>query len=68
MTGAADKELGHATDVAKLLKETGSEKAQLWVIGKKEGYSHDYDHINLLTHPDAPHDHFKKVLAWLQQN
>lgn len=68
LTGAADKELGHATDVAKLLEETGSEKAQLWVIGKKEGYLHDYDHINLLTHPDAPHDHFKKVLDWLQQN
>lgn len=68
LTGVEDKELGHPTDVGNLIKETGSDKAQLWVIGKQEGYLHDYNHINLLTHKDAPKDHFKKLLEWLRKN
>lgn len=68
LTGANDCVLGHPYDVRALLEETGSDTAKIQVVGKTEGFMHDYDHINLLTHPDAPKDHFQKVLEWLRQH
>ncbi|WP_017732151.1 alpha/beta fold hydrolase [Nafulsella turpanensis] len=68
LTGANDKVLGHYKDVARLIAETGSDRAKLQIIGKKEGFLHDYDHINLLTHPDATRDHFQLILRWMQKH
>lgn len=67
LTGSNDKVLGNPQDVARLCRETGAGNARLRIVGKKEGFKHDYDHINLLTHPDAPRDHFRLVLNWMQQ-
>ena len=49
------------------MQETAGKKSEFKVIGKKQGFLHDYDHINLLTHPDAPKDHFPFVLNFIQQ-
>lgn len=68
LTGASDRVLGHPHDVHALAAETGSGSVKVQVIGKAEGFLHDYDHINLLTHPDAPKDHFQTVLQWLKQH
>lgn len=68
LTGANDRVLGHPYDVRALARETGDATVKVQVVGKAEGFRHDYDHINLLTHPDAPGDHFQTVLAWLQQH
>lgn len=68
LTGANDRVLGHPHDVRILAAETGSGSVKVQVVGEAEGFLHDYDHINLLTHPDAPKDHFQTVLQWLKQH
>lgn len=67
ITGANDKQIGHPIDCRRLLKELGDQDNFTFkVIGKKQGYKHDYDHINLLTHKDSKEDHFREVLEWLR--
>ena len=39
--------------------------ARVHLLARRTGYRHDYDHVSLLTHPDAVHDHFPLVLEWL---
>ena len=69
LTGANDKVLGHAKDVKRLMQETGVDQANaLLIAGKSTGFLHNYDHINLLTHPDAPADVFPQLEEWLRQN
>jgi pimeloyl-ACP methyl ester carboxylesterase len=67
ITGRGDKILGHPKDVKRLMEEVGPVNATYKVIGKDTGHLHDYDHINLLTHKDAPKDHFKLVLEFLEK-
>ena len=67
LTGAADAVLGHPKDVRLLLREIRMNEDSLIIVGKRNGYAHDYDHINLLTHHDAPSDHFNTVVAWLRE-
>lgn len=66
LTGAKDDVLGHPIDVEKLMLETGCTRSKFKVVSKQNGYLHDYDHINLLTHPDAQHDHFPEVVQWFK--
>lgn len=68
LTGANDRVLGHPHDVQALARETGDATVKVQVVGKAGGFMHDYDHINLLTHPDAPKDHFQTVVEWLKQH
>lgn len=65
LTGADDKVLGNPNDVRRLIEETGAANASMRVVGKRTGFRHNYDHISLLTHADAPKDHFQTVLHWL---
>jgi predicted alpha/beta hydrolase len=67
LTGVADSCLGHAQDVQTFMAELHHPGAEFKLIGKAMGFLHDYDHINLLTHPDAPKDHFIPILNWLEQ-
>lgn len=68
ITGSHDKILGNPKDVLRLREETGNhQQATFRVIGKKSGFKNDYDHINLLTHKDAPIDHFPLVLNFIKQ-
>lgn len=67
ITGKGDKILGHPRDVKRLMNEVKPETVTYKVIGKETGHLHDYDHINLLTHKDAPKDHFNLVADFLEK-
>lgn len=64
-TGIHDRLLGHPADVRRLVEETGQAHAEVKILGKQNGNLHDYNHIDILTHPDAVHDHFPEVLGLL---
>jgi hypothetical protein len=51
-----------------MLAEMAPENLASLVLSKGNGNLHNYDHINILTHPDAPKDHFPIVLNWLNQH
>lgn len=63
--GSKDRVLGHPADVRRLMAETGLAEASYCLLSKENGFAHDYGHIDMLTHPSAPNDHFQGLLAWL---
>ncbi|MCC9166813.1 alpha/beta fold hydrolase [Pontibacter harenae] len=67
LTGVNDDVLGHPTVVEKLMQETGSKNSAFHVVSKANGNLHNYNHISLLTHADAPKDHFLQVVQWFKQ-
>lgn len=68
LAGKKDRVLGHPKDVALLAREAGDHQTkELVVLGKAAGNLHDYGHIDMLTHPDAPRDHFPLVRNWLRK-
>ncbi|MDN0073948.1 alpha/beta fold hydrolase [Crenobacter sp. SG2303] len=56
---------GHPHDVARFRDECAAPLGVVHRLGRATGHRHDYDHVSLLTHPDAPDDHFPLVLDWL---
>lgn len=66
--GKKDHYLGHPNDVKDFINESGSDKARFIILGESEGNLHDYDHISILTEPDARKDHFCAVLDFLRSN
>jgi predicted alpha/beta hydrolase len=68
LTGSHDHVLGHAKDVRIFMKECGYHPKELFLCGKDTGYTIDYNHISLLTHPLAGQELYPKVLSWLQRN
>lgn len=69
LAGKNDKVLGHPVDVKRLANEAGAhQKHKVVVLSKANGHLHDYDHINILTHPDAAKDHFPMALEWMREN
>jgi pimeloyl-ACP methyl ester carboxylesterase len=68
LTGKFDTHAGHAHDVKRLMQQAGSRAADRFeLLGKKEGFKHNYAHNNILTHKDAPYDHFPMVLHWMKE-
>lgn len=65
VTGINDLYLGHPYDVQLLMGETGQPQHEFWLLGRKNGNVEDYGHINILTHPKAPEDHFPEVVQWM---
>ena len=64
-----DHALGHPRDVHAFMEEAGQKQERRFtVLARENGNLHDYDHINLLTHPDAVNDHFPQVVEWLQSH
>ncbi|MBF0491775.1 MAG: alpha/beta fold hydrolase [Deltaproteobacteria bacterium] len=61
LTGIADTCLGHPNDVFAFIQECGSKNYRFKILSKENGNLHDYDHVNILTHPDAVKDHFVDV-------
>jgi len=57
--------LGNPADVKFFMEESGG-GGRFVLIGKKYGNRHDYDHVSMMTHPDAPADHFPLVLQWMR--
>jgi pimeloyl-ACP methyl ester carboxylesterase len=65
LAGAADRFLGHPSDVQLFIRESGEANAEYRLLSADNGNLHDYGHIDMLTHPDAPDDHFPSVADWL---
>ncbi|MEO5675193.1 MAG: alpha/beta hydrolase [Chitinophagales bacterium] len=65
IAGGGDVVLGHPKDVKLLMRETGKNHDAFYLAAKSNGNLNDYDHITMLTHPDAPRDHFQFVMNWL---
>jgi predicted alpha/beta hydrolase len=68
LTGKNDHSLGNRICVKKMLDEIGPSVLTNIVLSKENGNRQDYDHVNILTHADAPNDHFPLVLNWLNQH
>ncbi|OIQ47131.1 MAG: alpha/beta hydrolase [Gammaproteobacteria bacterium MedPE] len=60
-----DHLLGHPKDVQRFSEEVGS--GELSTLSKANGNHHDYDHINMLTHPKAVDDYFPQVIKFIQK-
>ncbi len=57
---------GHRSDVKRFRDESGPHVSKVHLLARRTGYRHDYDHVNLLTHPDAEREHFPLALAWMR--
>lgn len=68
IAAANDHALGHPDDVRDFMESAGSQECRYTILSRSNGNLQDYDHINMLTHPDAVSDHFPQVLAWLQEH
>jgi len=60
--------LGHPDDVRDLMAEAGQADQRFALLGRAHGNHHDYDHVTMLTHADAPRDHFPAVATWLAEH
>ena len=67
LTGVCDYALGHQQDVKLFIDECNNHNAKFTVLSKKAGDKVNYDHINILTHPQAVNDHFPKLALWLKE-
>lgn len=65
ISGSHDGYLGHPSDVKVFMEECGYNKEEFWLLDPSGGFKRAYDHTSLLTHPEAIHDHFPKILKWL---
>jgi predicted alpha/beta hydrolase len=61
-----DHVLGNPSDVEKLMNETGSDEAAFVLLAKHNGNARDYNHIDMLTAPECPEDHFPLAEHWLK--
>ncbi len=66
LVGSRDAYLGNPKDVRDFLSETGTKKFHYELLSRKNGHRRDYDHLDILTHPDAEQDHFPMILRWIQ--
>lgn len=64
---ANDMSLGHPSDVTDFINESGDHRHEYILLSKKNRNLHNYDHVSMITHRDAPMDHFPKVLSWLSK-
>lgn len=68
LDGANDMLLGHTQDVKLLMNEVHNAKKEYWYLSKENGYKHNYGHVDMLTHKDAPDDYFYKIVNWMLAN
>lgn len=62
-----DYSLGHPADVRDFMHEVAAQNSEYWLLSKAHGFRHDYGHIDMLTHPQAPADHFPLILDWVNK-
>lgn len=67
LTGAADQCLGHIKDVKRFALESQHPLKEVILLSKRNGHLQDYDHINILTSPHAPQDHFPMIAKYLEK-
>ncbi len=66
LAGAHDRVLGHPHDVQRLMHESGQSTAQYLKLGLDTGFRRNYGHIDILTDPHCPDDHFPLAGGWLR--
>ncbi|MFC3034766.1 alpha/beta fold hydrolase [Pseudoalteromonas fenneropenaei] len=64
IAGIKDKALAQPIDIEKFMAESGKGTQEIRIYGKRHGHSHDYGHIDMLTHPKSHQDQFQDLLAW----
>jgi len=69
LTGSKDTHMGHKDDVKRLMHEVGNNPQDKFILlSRDKGFSLDYNHINILTHPNAREDHFPLVIKWVKEH
>jgi predicted alpha/beta hydrolase len=68
VAGKEDTLLGHPKDIKLLMEEVKHAKKDYWLLAKESGNLHDYGHIDMLSHKDAPEDHFVEIAKWMSSN
>lgn len=68
LTGEADHTLGHPQDVTLLMEELQQENGKIVILGEHLGYLEDYNHIDILTHPNAVNDGYKLAIDWIKKH
>ncbi len=63
-----DKSLGHPNDVQRLMAESGNHESDYVLLSVEQGHSQNYDHIAILTHPDAESEQFQLILDWIKKH
>ncbi|KYL37286.1 MULTISPECIES: alpha/beta fold hydrolase [Pseudoalteromonas] len=61
-----DKALAQPIDIQKFIDESGTGVQKMQIYGRRFGHKVDYDHINMLTHPQARQEQFMDVLNWFE--
>jgi predicted alpha/beta hydrolase len=64
LVGGNDPARGHPHDVRRFIAESGPHAHEFVMLDTTSGYSHDYGHIDMLTHSQAESDVFPLVEAW----
>lgn len=59
-----DKALAQPIDIQKFMDESGTGVQKMKIYGRRYGHKVDYDHINMLTHPQARQEQFIDVVNW----
>ncbi|WNJ21137.1 alpha/beta fold hydrolase [Pontibacter sp. G13] len=67
LAGGADEYLAHVSDIRRHVEPLLDGQTEMWVLSQKAGNHHDYGHNDMLTHKDAPLDHFPKMLDWMKR-
>jgi predicted alpha/beta hydrolase len=65
VAGKSDTLLGHPKDVQALMQEIKHAKKDYLFLSKESGNKHDYGHVDMLSHRDAPGDHFVRISEWM---
>lgn len=66
LAAADDPCRGHPHDVKRFRQESGPHLSRVHLMARKTGYRHDYDHVSVMTHPDAAREQFALTTTWLR--
>jgi pimeloyl-ACP methyl ester carboxylesterase len=56
-----------ARDLERVYRAVSSPEKEFRVIGKKQGYAHNYSHVDLILGLHAPDDVYPVILRWLEK-
>ncbi|PIE02799.1 MAG: hypothetical protein CSA81_05635 [Acidobacteria bacterium] len=67
LTGENDAYLGNPIDVQSFIDESGPHPHEYHVCGKSTGFSHNYDHVDILTRSSAVEEIFPMIVRWFSE-
>ena len=67
LVGIDDHAFGHPKHIEMFMNDFNAQEKSTVYLSKSAGNSHDYNHISILTHPDAKKDHFQFVLEFIKR-